>query len=316
MKENVNKFCGARLDKIKSFKVMQYKQGHNFRKDEQEFGDNINFELSHLNNVWYFNNYQTDLITTYNECLKRCKKKPRKDHIKAFEYLFYRSDCFDTQLEYDNYREQTIKFLQKYFEGCPFCIVEHNDEKIQHFHVFVIPCKEKDGEYKFVGSDYCGKKKDLSDLQTQYAKYCEPCGLRRGKEKSFDKHIKIAEYYAEQNKKQIEEFERIRQENEQIHQQMIDEYNSKFEVLEQYTNSLDYEINKYKYQTDAENYDNAKRSILQFKNELDEILENDDGSYIYNVIRHLLERFKQILIENNVIKIGKEKSIKQNNYER
>ena len=171
-------------------------------------------------------------------------------------------------------------------------------------------------DYEFNGSRFCEKKKMLSDLQTEYAKYCEICGLKRGKEKSFDKHIKIQEYYEEQNKKQIEEFERIRQENEQIHQQMIDEYNSKFETLEQYTNSLDYEINKYKYQTDAENYENAKRSILLFKNELDEILKNDDGSYIYNVIRQLLERFKQILINNNVIKISKEKSIKQNNYDR
>ncbi len=199
MKIGANNFCGARMNKIKSFKVMDYKTKHNFRNKDAEFGDNVDFNLSHLNDTIFLNGFENDLITTYNKFFKKCKKTVRKDHIKAFEYLFYRSDCFDTQEEYDLYKKQTIAFIKSYFKDCPICIVEHNDEKIQHFHVFVVPCKyiEQEDDYKFIGSHFCDKKKKLADLQTEYSKFCQVCGLRRGRERSYDKHLDIAKFYDE-----------------------------------------------------------------------------------------------------------------------
>ena len=130
MKQGSKNFCGGRLEKIKNFGKMSVVEKHVLRKKGFEFGDNINLELSYLNNVYMFNGYEQDLITTYKKFLKKCKKEPRKDHIKCFQYVFYRSDCFDTQEEYDNYKKQTILFLQDYFKDCPFCVVEHNDESV------------------------------------------------------------------------------------------------------------------------------------------------------------------------------------------
>lgn len=308
MKQNCKNFCGARLEKIKNNGVMSVKEKHNFRDKNFEFGDNVNKDLSENNKIWKFGDYKDSLINTYNDCLKKCKRKPRRDHIKAFEYLFYRSDCFDLDCEYEQYRECTINFIKDYFKDCPVLVVEHNDEAVQHFHVFVIPCKEKNGEYKFCGSDFCEKKKMLTDLQTFYANSCSSCNLKRGREKSFDRHIKIQEFYEQENQKLINQFDQIIKDNDEtlkLNQQLLEENNKKNFLLEQMNNDLDSEINKYRNESYIEKIENMKKSINEYKDKLESELENDDGSYFYNIIRQCLNIFREILINNDVIKINK-----------
>ena len=300
--QEVNKFCGVRFEKIKNFGAMIGKEKHNLRADVLEFGDNINLDLSEKNRIWKFNNYQDNIVDTYNFFLSKCEKKPRKDHIKAFEYLFYRSDCFDLDCEYENYKNCTINFIKEYFDGCPVCVIEHNVEAVQHFHVFVIPCKEKDGEFKFCGSDFCAKKKMLSDLQTFYANHCKSCGLVRGKEKSLDKHIKIQEYYEQESKKQIEEFEKIIEYNESLlekNKQLINENIAKNELLESMNSGLDAEINKYRNIDKDEKIKKFQDSIAEFINVLDEQLNNDDGTEYFEAIRFCLKLLKSVLVKYN-----------------
>lgn len=297
MKENVKNFCGARLDKIKSIGAMIGKEKHDLRDHTLQFGDNVNLDLSKNNTILKLNGYKDNLVNTYNYMFKKCKKV-RKDHIKCLEYIFYRSDCFDKQCEYEKYKECTINFIKDYFKGCPTCIIEHNDEGVQHFHVFVIPCKEINGEYKFVGSDFCGKKKLLSELQTHYAEACAECGLVRGREKSLDKHISIQNFYAEQNDKLINQYEKDLDYNKQL----LDDVREKNNKLETINNSLDDEIEKYKNVNYAEINDKYKNAIIQYKAGLEETLENDDGSEFYEAIKQCLEFLKNILLQFNLIR--------------
>lgn len=297
MRENVKNFCGARLDKIKSVGAMIGKEKHDFRDHTLQFGDNVNLDLSKNNTILKFNGYKDNLVNTYNFYLSKCKKV-RKDHIKCLEYIFYRSDCFDQPCEYEKYKECTINFIKKYFKGCPVCVIEHNDEGVQHFHVFVIPCKEINGEYKFIGSEFCGKKKLLSELQTHYAEACSECGLVRGREKSLDKHISIQNFYAEQNEKLINQYEKDLNYNKQL----LDDVREKNNKLETINNSLDDEIEKYKNVNYAEINDKYKNAIIQYKNGLEETLKSDDGSEFYEAIKQCLEFLKNILLQFNLIR--------------
>ena len=297
MKENVNNFCGARLDKIKSIGAMIGKEKHDLRDHTLQFGDNVNLDLSKNNTILKLNGYKDNLVNTYNFYLSKCKRV-RKDHIKCLEYIFYRSDCFDKQCEYEKYKECTINFIKKYFKNCPVCVIEHNDEGVQHFHVFVIPVKEIDGEFKFCGSDFCGKKKLLSELQTHYAEACAECGLVRGKEKSLDKHISIQNFYAEQNDKLINQYEKDLDYNKQL----LDDVREKNNKLETINNSLDDEIEKYKNVNYAEINDKYKNAIIQYKAGLEETLENDDGTEFYEAIKQCLEFLKNILLQFNLIR--------------
>lgn len=297
MKENVKNFCGARLDKIKSIGAMIGKEKHDLRDHTLQFGDNVNLDLSKNNTILKLNGYKDNLVNTYNFYLSKCKKV-RKDHIKCLEYIFYRSDCFDKPCEYEQYKKCTIDFIKKYFKNCPVCIIEHNDEGVQHFHVFVIPVKEIDGEFRFCGSDFCGKKKLLSDLQTFYADSCAECGLKRGREKSLDKHISIQNFYAEQNDKLINQYEKDLNYNKQL----LDDVREKNNKLETINNSLDDEIEKYKNVNYAEINDKYKNAIIQYKNGLEETLKNDDGSEFYEAIKQCLEFLKNILLQFNLIR--------------
>lgn len=311
MKENVKNFCGARLDKIKSIGAMIGKEKHNLRDRSLEFGDNINLELSQNNKIIKLNGYKDNLVDTYNYMFKKCKRV-RKDHIKCLEYVFYRSDCFDKQCEYDKFRECTINFIKNYFKGCPVCIVEHNDEGVQHFHVFVVPCREKNGEFKFCASDFCGKKKMLSDLQTFYANSCAECNLKRGKEKSLDKHISIQNFYAEQNEKLINEY----QSRLDYNKQLLDDVINKNNILESMSDTLDNKIKHYENVNYTDTIDNMQRAIIAYKNGLEETLQNDDGSEFFDAIKQCIEYFKNILIQYNIINKNNDEKTKKFDEER
>lgn len=308
MIENSENYCGAHMDKIKSLKSMSYRWGHDMRQEDHEFGDNVNLELSKNNKIFKFNGFKDNLINTYNYFFDKCKNRPRKDHIKCLEYVFYRSDCFDKQCEYDQYRECTVDFIKNYFKDCPICIVEHDDESVQHFHVFVIPCKEIDGQYKFVGSMFCEKKKMLTDLQSFYAEACKSCNLRRGKIKSKDKHKKISEYYSEQNEKLINEYEQIIEHNELVverNKQLLDENIKKNELLESMNSGLDAEINKYRNIDKDEKIEKFQNSIREFITVLDNYINDPDYTQYSEIFRFCLKLLKSILVKYNLIRIEK-----------
>lgn len=301
MIKNVSKFCGANMKKIKNVFSMMKVQAHNLRDErEVELGENIDKDKIFLNRITAFNNFD-GIMKTYYKCLKKCKKKPRKDHIKCLDYVFYRSDCFDNQSENDLFRECALEFFKSYFGDCPYIVYEHNDEKTQHFHVMVIPFSEK--EEKFIGSNFCGKRQNLIELQTLFAEYCMACGLERGKEETKNRNKSLKKYYEE-------EAQRIEQECQKKNEELqikSDELQVKLDEVNNANNSLDEEIALMRNVADAETVEKYEKGLLEYVNTLNETLKHDDGSDFYYAIRQCLDYLKQILIDFGVFDRNKNK---------
>ena len=280
MKNETSNFCGVRVEKLKNVGDMVAMEMHDLRDENMNFGDNIDGSRTALNSTTKFNGFK-NVKDTYYECLKRTSGTVRKDHIKCLEYLFYRSDCLDTPEEYDKFRNAVFEFCKKYFKDCPFMICEHLDEGVQHFHVVVIPNGLKDEKYKFVGSDFVGKKQNLINLQTEFANYCSSCGLRRGLNKhTKDKHNELYKYYEDRNNELIKINNEIIEKNEAIVQKNIELIREN----EEKNNSLEQEINKYKYQQLNENLDKY-RSCMSY------LLDFYDTPETIETFTYLLDTF-------------------------
>ena len=174
-----------------------------------------------------------------------------------------------------------------------------------------MPCsysKEKD-DFEFNGSRFCEKKKLLSDLQTEYAKYCSVCGLRRGKEKTFDRHIKIQEFYEAENQKLIEFYEKEIAQKEEAYKEVYDYVNEQIEYVSNVSQSLDDEIAQKRVEGQIETLQKYKDSTITYFQQLDEMLKDDDGSDFFKGIRACFEYLKNLLIEAGVLHRNQEKNI-------
>ena len=306
--KDTNNFCGVRVVKLKNIGDMIAMEMHGLRDKNMTFGDNIDASRTCFNQITRYNNFE-NVKKTYYSCLSRTSGTVRKDHIKCLEYVFYRSDCLDTPEELDKFKNSVHNFCKNYFKDCPYMICEHVDEGVQHFHVIVIPNGLKDDKYKFIGSDFVGKKQKLIDLQTDFSNYCSSVGLVRGvSQYNKDKHIKLKDYYEEEHKKQIEEYEKIIKHNELVleqNKQLLDENIKKNEYLESVNSGLDAEINKYKNVDKDEKIEKFQKSIFEFISVLEEYINDPDYSEHTEIFRFCLKLLKSILVKYNLIRIEK-----------
>lgn len=315
MIKNVEHYCGANLKKRKGIIAMMKVQAHNLRNGEEvELGDNIDKDKFLFNRITAFNGFD-GIVKTYFECLRKCKKKPRKDHIKCLDYVFYRSDCFDNQAENDLFRDCAFEFFKSYFKDMPYIVYEHNDEKTQHFHVMVIPFDKK--ERSFVGSNLCGKRKDLIELQTLFAEYCLPCGLERGKEGSKNKNKSLKKYYEEENAKLEAQLKQEKEELEAKHSQEIAEIEERYKIAYDYVSeqlehindiseTLDEKIQQKKEDSSVEELQKYKEVNLELYKALENTLKEDDGSEYFVGIRAVFEHLKNLLINMGLLHRNKE----------
>lgn len=292
----------GRIEKIRNRGTLAEADRHNHRKKGYSLsGDNIYSELTESNEHYVFN-CSGAMVDVYDECIKKLKRKPRKDHILALNLFFGYSP--EAEINVDDFKNKVISYMKKTFKDCPFSLDLHLDETTPHIHCLVIPCL--DG--RFCASDWVGKRADLTRFQNEiFEEIGKPLGLSRGTKGSKAKHKKIQDYYEEENQKQIEEYERIRQENEAIHQKMIDEYNHKFQVLQQHTNNLDDEINKYKYEESHNKLLEFQKMILEYIDTIEkEIQKSIDESDIL-IFKKCLELLMTLLKQHHLIKYNKQK---------
>ncbi len=298
------KYIIGRIEKIKNISKIGEADRHNYRTKKYNLcGDSINNELTENNEHFEFFGFNTSAVETYKDYLKRLKRKPRKDHIMALELFFGYSP--DSEISIDEFKNLVIEYMKKTFKDCPFSLDVHVDEPngTPHIHCLVIPCKEKNGQLKFCASDWVGKKADLTKFQDDiYNDIGKPLGLSRGVKGSKAKHKKIQDYYEEQNKKQIEEFEKVKQENELIYQQMINEYNHKFEVLQQHTNSLDDEIDKYKYADSHNKLLEFQKMILEYIDTIEKEIQNSNDEFDIKIFKKCLDLLMTLFRKHKLIK--------------
>lgn len=297
----------GRIEKIRNIGTLAEADRHNHRKKGYSLsGDNINSELTESNEHYMFN-CSGAMVDVYDECIKKLKRKPRKDHILALNLFFGYSP--EAEVNIEDFKNKVISYMKKTFKDCPFSLDLHLDESTPHIHCLVIPCR--DGGFR--ASDWVGKRSDLTRFQNEiFEEIGKPLGLARGTKGSKAKHKKIQDYYEEITQQQIEEFERVRLENEAIHQKMIDEYNHKIEILQQHTNSLDDEINKYKYEEDHNKLLEFQKMILEYIDTLEKEIQNSTDSADISIFKRCIDLLMTLLKKHNLIKYHK----KEQNLER
>lgn len=164
-----------------------------------------NPELSNLNMFQTFKGgYDTvksklnAYIKQHNEHAKANDKRSlRNDASVAIEMIFSYSKTEDNQtLQFaKEYEQKLIAFVKEtmpHLEVVAFA--RHTDEESFHWHVIGIPFNKS--KKKLSSKDILGGKKDMSELQTKFAKCVECLGLKRGIPKAITKknHTTKEEY--------------------------------------------------------------------------------------------------------------------------
>lgn len=125
--------------------------------------------------------------------------KKRSDAVHGIEVLLTASpEAFSEGLDLDAWKEQSMDWLNKEFNGCVVvgaCL--HLDESTPHIQAILIPTDtKKDGSLQLNCKKYLGSAQKLSAMQTRYAKAVENLGLERGLKGSKAKHVRIAQFYS------------------------------------------------------------------------------------------------------------------------
>lgn len=121
----------------------------------------------------------------------------RKDATVAVEMLLTASPEFFLTASQDKQNlwvQKNLAFLKERYGVNLVNAVIHRDEKTPHIHAVIVPITP-DGRLNC--KSVFGEKKELSQLQSDYANAMRGCGLERGIEKSFASHKDVKSFYSE-----------------------------------------------------------------------------------------------------------------------
>lgn len=191
---SIKPYCYMGIDKIKSMQSFSVKMNHNYRLEDVPNADpnreHLNEELIKLEHKTY--------EEAFREKLFRNNHTPRKNAVLGFEVVTaYNSRTAGEDFDLDKWKELNVKWLQDTFgKDNVVSAILHRDEgngESGHIHAVVIPMHEG----KLNAKHYLGGPKELSELQTEYAKAIEETGLIRGIERSVASHESVRRFYTE-----------------------------------------------------------------------------------------------------------------------
>lgn len=144
-------------------------------------------DISHPENSQYNDiekNYKGKLQDEINKAIARTEEIDgrhfRKDAAVAVEMVFSYSP--EADIDDNEYDEVLRQFLKTEFPRMDIMRIDyHADEATSHWHVVGIPYDEKG---RLSAAAVLGGPKQMRQHQTNFAKVCEPLGLRRGIPKS------------------------------------------------------------------------------------------------------------------------------------
>jgi len=172
--------------------------------DRKSSPENVIKEKSHLNRE-LISSPTGDLRTDVDMKIKELYKKNRKirsDAVKSVGVILSGSHKRMKEIEkepdkLDEWIIENLEFAKNRFgEQNLVRFTVHLDEKTPHIHCVFVPIK--DGNLRF--KSFFNGKRDLTKLQTEYAKKMAKFGLKRGLEQSPRKHVSTRQYYALLNK--------------------------------------------------------------------------------------------------------------------
>lgn len=169
--------------------------------------DDIDTEKSHLNkNLTEHNNY----VKMYHDTIKKSEYYTKKDKygrthkepkVKALGFIATFSPEAKEHIDLDQWVATNKEYFENKFKGCPISISLHMDQTTPHLHVFVIPVTEKG---KISKTQFINGKKDMVQLQDEYAKAMQPFDLQRGNPKTPQKDKNHTD------QKQIQKYRKIK----------------------------------------------------------------------------------------------------------
>jgi len=157
----------------------------------------------HLNKTYLINEYcNKPLVLAIDARIKQgytYHKQIRKDAIRYMTHVMTGSheeiiEIFKNKATADTWVQANIDWMsEKYGKENIVRFTLHLDEKTPHIHAITVPIT-KDGGLS--AKAYMGNKKDMRELQTDYAKKMESFSLNRGLMRVGVKHETATEYYA------------------------------------------------------------------------------------------------------------------------
>ena len=199
-----------RIAKHKTAQNLASSLKHNFREIPTH---NANADITPNNG--HFSREFATLVNRHYDCIDTTHKamdwfnqrlaqiaangKIRSNAVLAVEYLLTASPEWwaqSTSAQRNEWRKRTVDFLvQKHGAENIIAATYQVDETTPHISAFVIP--EYQG--KLNARHFFGGRKNLSELQTDYAAQVADLGLSRGIENSKATHKTIKQYYSEVN---------------------------------------------------------------------------------------------------------------------
>lgn len=180
----------CRLGKIKSQSQLAQAQSHNLRQRETFNADPLKYQD---NDILHGSAFVRDDV---NKRLEETGVKVRKDSVLCAEMILTASpEFFNSDVNIKKWEQENIKFLKEKYGENLISVISHKDESSPHLHAIITPIIEGE-ENRLSMKDYMSGKKNLRDLQSEYAKSMEKFGLNRGVEKSVSKHQDIKTFYS------------------------------------------------------------------------------------------------------------------------
>jgi len=182
----------CRVGKIKSQSQLSQAQSHNLRQRETFNADPLK---KSNNEILYGSEFVRDDV---NKRLEETGVKVRKDSVLCAEMILTASpEFFNTNASFKEWKNENLKFLKEKYGDNLINVIIHNDEQTPHLHAIITPIiSDEQNNNRLSMKDYLSGKKNLRELQTDYAKSMEKFGLNRGIEKSVAKHQDIKSFYS------------------------------------------------------------------------------------------------------------------------
>lgn len=202
-------YCCMSINKIKSLSQLSAAYNHNFRVDGK-IPENADPSKTYLNHVAH-----PMAHNSYNEAFKEftlnlgygIDKDIRKNAVLALEIImsFSREKLKDQSFDLAKWENASIEWVKSTFNAAPekygqnlISAVTHYDETTPHISAIIFPVDE----IGHLNANFYlkGGRSRMSELQTSYAEFMKPLGLKRGQIRSGIKHQDIKLFYGEVSK--------------------------------------------------------------------------------------------------------------------
>lgn len=281
-----------RINKIKSQSGFAALYGHNYRTIPPANADK---ELSYSNRdliQMQESNYYLAMKHRLSQLEYYTEKQPRKNAVLGLDVLLTFSH--DAKLDLEKWQTDNLKWLQnKFGKENVLSAVVHLDEEVPHIHAIVVP--EKEGRLNC--NALLGGKKEMRELQSNYANAMSKHQLQRGLHRVVAKRENIQRFYAAMNKELQRELPPVQKgllgklETAQAYKKRADEV-----MTDTFLQNLGMERELNRKKRELSYYQKETKNLQQeLKNAYEIIEAYKEDSENYNILLEILQEHPTLM---------------------